>query len=266
MDARRRRLLFIGAGSLTAVVAALVAYRLTRPPALGLERSRVVVACGDSNVGDTHARAKDVVPAGGSVRTGRGSACVSVRASRVCLGANTEVVLGDSGQGGATVDVKRGTVVVAAVEQPVRVTVPSGAFTVTGGTVAVEDADGKDPVVRALDGSASVEPTGKPPVVLAAPDAIGMRDAKKRPSSQAAENEERAVTTIARRWQGTAGAVVTYKSPRGRVEIDGALVGIAPAEVLLDEGQHVLVVRDGPQEVLRETLQLKAGQHVVQGG
>jgi hypothetical protein len=275
MLSRARKLqLGIGAGVAVAGVAGGVAYWV-HVPALGLDQARVVVASGEVGLsdvralGDAHARAKDVVAPGSTLKTGRGSACVSLRSSRVCIGANAEVVVvdvPDKAGGNVTVDAKHGTLVVVSVAEPVRVTLPAGSVTVKGGTVAIEGADGGDPVVRALDGSATLEPSGQPPVVLAAPDTTGLRDSRKRAPSPEAEKEERGVATTARHWQGSAGAVVAVKGTRGRVEIDGSAAGVVPLEVLLDEGDHVLVVRDGADERIRETLHLKAGQRVERGG
>jgi hypothetical protein len=143
------------------------------------------------------------------------------------------------------------------------VTLPAGALGVRSATVAVEP-DAAGATVRALDGSAQVEPAGKPPFTVAAPDAVGL-DGKKRPPVPALEHEERDVLKLASRWQGSAGGILDVEATHGRVEVDGADVGAAPAALLLDEGQHTLVLKDGAREITRETVELRAGQKVVRG-
>jgi hypothetical protein len=148
----------------------------------------------------------------------------------------------------------------------VHVSIPSaGGVDVHSATMSVEGA-GADPVVRALDGSVTVEASGRPDTVVAAPTAMGVRDGSKRAPSPTLEGEERGVVQLAHRWQGTAGATIEVNGVRGRISIDGADVGTTPAAVLLDEGEHTLEVRDGAHEGTKEILTLGRGQKVVRGG
>jgi len=261
-----RRWLVIGAGVAGVGALVLLAWRLSRPAGLGLARSRIVVVSGDASVDERRATVAQVVVPGSTVHTGHGSACFSVHASRVCVGANGEARLADLGDARATIEAKRGTFIVTSAGDEIRLTLGADALTVRSATVAIEDGSGPAPVVRALEGSATLEPSGRASSVLAAPGAIGLRDDKKRAASADVEREERNVAQLARRWQGTAGATVTVKDLHGRVEIDGVLVGAAPASVLLDEGEHELVIRDAGREVTHERLKLKAGEKVERGG
>jgi hypothetical protein len=268
---RRRVAIAAGIAGLTAV-AGVAAWRLSGPPRLGLERSRIVTVTGETHLDDVRAQPAQVVAVGATIRTGRGSVCFSVRASRVCVGANGEVTLAELGASSAALDVKRGTLVVASAGDDLRVTFPSGTVDVRSATVAIE-ADmltagptAGGPTVRALDGSVGVEPTGKPSATVATPDAIGMIDGKKRPPAPSLEQEERDIAKLASRWQGSAGGILDVEDAHGRVEVDGASVGLAPAGLLLDEGQHTLVVRDAGREVVRETVELRAGHKIVRGG
>lgn len=262
----QRRHAVIAGGGAVVVAGGVAVWLLSGPPKLGLERSRIVVAAGEARVDEVRARAAQLVPTGTTLHTGRGSVCFSVHASRVCAGANAEVRLAELGPSSATLDAKHGTLIVSSAGDDLRVTLPNGTVTVKSSTVAIEaDMSGGGPVVRALDGSAQVEPSGGTPVTVAAPDAIGMKDGKKRPPAPPIEQEERAVVKLAARWQGSAGAVIDVQESHGRVEVDGAEVGMAPAGLLLDEGKHTLVIREGMREVTRETLDLKAGQKLVRG-
>ncbi len=256
--------LYLGLGGVAVLAAGgLVAWRLSAPAKLGLERPRVVVASGDFEADGKHARPKQVLGTGTTLRTGHGSACVSIHASRLCLGANAEVHLGDIGPSSAAVDVSHGTVIAASSGDDLRLTFPAGTVTVRDGTAAVEGSDSPDPTLRALEGVASLESPGKPSVSVAAPDAVAMRDGRKRPPAAPAVDEERKIAQLARGWQGSAGVVVDVQTLRGRVEIDGADLGFAPVSALLAEGEHTLVVRDGVRESLRETLRMKAGEQVL---
>jgi hypothetical protein len=187
----------------------------------------------------------------------------------VCIGANAEVKLTELAPdgGGGTLEVHKGAIVVAAAsgEELHLVLNGLGTLTVRGATVALDDT-ATDPTVRALDSSATIEATGRPPVVVAAPDSVGFRDGRKRVSIPPLEKEERNVVQLARRWQGSAGAVLSYFGLHGRVEVDGTDVGGAPVAILLDEGPHSLVVRDGNKEVVSEKLTLKSGQKIERGG
>lgn len=236
------------------------AWWVVRPKPLGLETPRVVVATGDAAVGDKRARAAEAFASGSTVKTGRGTACVSLRASRVCVGANSEVTLGDP------IEARRGTILAAPAGDEIRVRVPSGVVAARSGAFAIEDVDGRDPIVRALEGGTTLQPTGKDARVLTAPDVAGIKDespaTSKRPAAPDVEREEAGVLALARRWQGSAGAVVTVGDLRPRVEVDGVTVGLGPASVLLDEGDHVLVLREGLRETSREALRLKAGSRV----
>ena len=141
----------------------------------------------------------------------------------------------------------------------------SGTVDVQSGVASVEVAGG-DVVVRALEGSPSVQAVGKAAVVVHAPSAVGLRDGARRPPAPQVEREEMQVTEIARRWQGSAGAILQVDGFGSLVEIDGDEIGRAPASVLLDEGEHTLVTRTGPHDAKTETLHLKAGETVVRGG
>jgi hypothetical protein len=263
---RRLHKAVAGGGALV-VAGGVAVWLLSGPPKLGLEHPRIVIAAGEARVDEARARPAQILGTGATVHTGRGSVCFSVRASRACAGANAEVRLAELGPTSATLEVKRGTLVVSSAGDDLRLTYPSGTIGVKSATVAVEVEGGVGgPVVRALDGSAQLEPTGAPPLTVAAPDAVGMKDGKKRPPAATIEREERDVVKLAGRWQGSAGAVISVEEAHGRVEVDGAEVGIAPAGLLLDEGKHTLVIREGLREVSREALDLKAGQKVVRGG
>ena len=264
---RRRNVAIAGIVVGVAAVGGALAWRLSGPPRLGLEKPRVVLAAGEARADDGRAQPAQILAAGSTVRTARGSVCFSVHASRVCVGANSEVRLAEVGPTSAALEVKRGTLVMASAGDELRATFPAGAVRVRSATVAVEaDMGGGGQTVRALEGSAQVEPTGKAAVDVAAPDAIGLADGKKRPPAAPLEKEERDVAKLAARWQGSAGGILLVDEARGRVEVDGADVGIAPAGLLLDEGKHTLVVHDGARETVNETVELKAGQTVKKGG
>jgi hypothetical protein len=260
------RRLYLGVGGAVAgvaVVGGLLAWRLSGPPRLGLERPRIVLVAGDAHVDEARGRPAQVLAPGATVHTSHGSACFSIRASRVCLGANGEVRLAELGAASAVLESKRGTLVVSSAGDELRVTLRAGAVTVRSATVAIEADVGSGSIVRALEGSANVEVTGKPAFVVATPDAVSLADGKKRPPAPTLEHEERDVAKLAGRWQGSAGGVLSIDDTRGRVEVDGAEVGLSPAGLLLDEGKHTLVVRDGSREVTHETVDLGAGQKVV---
>ena len=260
---RRTMALAIG-GAVVAL--ALVSWWSFVPSRLGLEKPRLVIVSGDAHVDDLRAKVSQTLTVGATVRTGYGSACFSLHESRVCVGAQSEVHLADLGKASAIVEAKRGTVVVVASTDDVHVSIPSaGGVDVHGATVSIEGA-GADPVVRALDGSVTVEATGREDTLVAAPTAMGVRDGSKRAPSPALEGEERAVVQLAHRWQGTAGATIEVNGTHNRVSIDGTDVGMTPAAVLLDEGQHTLEVQQGPREGTKETLTLRGGQKVVRGG
>lgn len=260
---QRRTMVLAGGGA--AVALALAAWWLLVPSRLGLAQARVVIVSGDARVDDARAKVESTLPVGATVRTGYGSACFSLHESRVCVGAQSEVHLADLGKTSAIVEAKRGTVVVTSRTDEVHVSIPNaGGVDVHGATVSVEGA-GTDPVVRALDGSVTVEATGRQDTVVAAPTAMGVRDGSKRAQSPAIEGEERAVVQLAHRWQGSAGATVEVNGVHGRVSIDGTEVGTAPVAVLLDEGQHTLEVHEGAREGTKETLTLRGGQRVVRG-
>lgn len=260
----QRRTMVLAAGG-GAVALAVAAWWFLVPGRLGLERPRVVVVTGDGRIDDVRAKVAQTLAVGATVRAGYGSVCFSLHESRVCVGANSEAHLVDLGKTTATIEAKRGTILVVSSTDDVRVNLPStGSVDVHGGTVAIEGA-GTDPVVRALDGSATVEATGRSAVVVAAPTAVSVRDGAKRPSVPPLEGEERAIAQLAHRWQGSAGATIEVDGMRGRVEVDGTDVGAAPAAVLLDEGEHTLEVREGAREGTKEILTLKGGQKVVRG-
>ncbi|HTQ43436.1 MAG TPA: PEGA domain-containing protein [Polyangiaceae bacterium] len=259
---RRNVVIGMGAG---AVVLAVLAWWFLVPARLGLTQPRLVIVSGDARVDDVRAKVAQTLAVGATVRTGYGSACFSLHESRVCVGAQSEAHLADLGKTSAIVEAKRGTVVVVAGTDEVHVSIPTvGGVDVHGATVSVEGA-GADTVVRALDGSVTVEASGRPDTVVAAPTAMGLRDGNKRASSPALESEERAVAQLAHRWQGSAGATIEVNGMRGRVSIDGTDVGSTPAAVLLDEGEHTLEVRESAREGTKENLTLRGGQKVVRG-
>jgi hypothetical protein len=260
---RRTMVLGIAGG---AVALALGAWWFLVPGRLGLTHPRFVIVSGDVRVDDARAKVAQTLAVGATVRTGYGSACFSLHEARVCVGAQSEVHLADLGKTSAIVEARRGTIVVGSSKDDVHVSIPStGGVDVHGATVSVEGA-GADAVVRALDGSVTVEASGRDDAVVAAPTAMGVRDGSKRASNPTIEGEERAIAQLAHRWQGTAGATIEANGTRGRLLVDGTDVGITPAAVLLDEGQHTLEVREGAREGTKEILTLSGGQKVVRGG
>jgi hypothetical protein len=264
---RRLHLAIAGGLAAVAAVGGTLSWWLTRPAPLGLERSRVVLAAGDVTVDGARAVPKQLLTVGSTVHTGRGSsACFSVHGSRVCVGANAEVVLAELGEASATIQATRGAVIVASVRDDVHVILPTGSVVARAATVAIEDAGGPGATVRALEGSVPVKSTGQADVLLAAPEAVLVKDGKKRPRAQALEAEEHSVVVFAGSWQGTAGAVIAIDGVHGRVEVDGADLGLAPAAILVAEGTHTVIVRDGGHETMHETMTLKAGERVVRGG
>jgi hypothetical protein len=259
---RRTMVLAIGG---VGVALALAAWWFLVPGRLGLTKPRIIITSGDARVDDERAKVTQTLAVGATVRTGYGSACFSLHESRVCVGAQSEAHLADLGKTSAIVEARRGTVVVVSGKDEVHVSIPSvGGVDVHGATIAVEGA-GADPVVRALDGSVTVEASGRPDTLVAAPTAMGLRDGGKRAPSPTLEGEERGVAQLAHRWQGTAGATIEVNGLRGRVAIDGTDVGTTPAAVLLDEGEHTLEVHEGAREGTKEILTLRAGQKVVRG-
>ncbi len=236
------------------------------PHRLGLAQPRMVLVTGDSAVDGKRVRAGEAIAAGASVRTPPlAVACFSVHASRVCLGADTQVHLAEIGQASARLEADRGTIVLQSAGDDLTLVLPSGTVELQNGTASVEMGQAADVVVRALAGSPNVQPAGKPVTALGSPAAVSMRDGSKRPALPLAEREETRIAQLAGRWQGSAGAIISYVAHTGRVEIDGDDIGYAPASILLDEGDHTLVVRDGSREATRESLTVKAGQTVVRG-
>ena len=221
--------------------------RLTRPPCSARHRRLAV---------------------GAIVHTVRGTACISLHASRVCIGAGSELKLTGLSPTGATLEAHRGTLIVASAEEEVRVALPSGITAVVkGATASLEDvSNGTNAIVRTLEGTITVESTDKPPVKVAAPNAIGLRDGRNRPSIPPFEAEEKKIAQLASRWQGSAGAVIEVTGlMQGHIEIDETDIGAAPVSILLDEEEHVLTSRDPRGAPSRETLKLKAGQRVKRG-
>jgi hypothetical protein len=263
---RRLHLGIAGGLAGVAVLGGVLAWWLTRPSPLGLERSRVVLASGEVTVDGARAAPMQLLAVGSTVHTGRGGACFNVHGSRVCVGANTDVVLAELGEASATVQASRGTVVVASTRDDVHVTLPTGAVTARAATVAIEEIAGPGTTVRALDGSVPVKSNGQADVLLGTSETISLKDGKKRPRAPALEAEERSIVGLAGSWQGTAGAVIQVDGLHGRVEVDGADLGLAPAAILVSEGTHTLVVRDSGHETAHETMKLDAGQKVVRGG
>jgi len=259
---RRTMVLGIGGG---AVVLAVAAWWFLVPGRLGLAKPRVVIVSGDARVDDARAKVAQTLGVGATVRTGYGSVCFSLHESRVCVGAQSEAHLADLGKTSAIIEATRGTVLVVSGTDDVHVSIPSaGGVDVHGATVSVEGA-GADPIVRTLDGSVTVEASGRPDTVVAAPTAMGVRDGSKRAPSPALENEERAIAQLAHRWQGSAGGTIEVNGVRGRVSIDGTDVGTTPVAVLLDEGEHTLEMHEASREGTKEKITLHGGQKVVHG-
>lgn len=257
------RRLWIGIAGGVAAAGALAAWWVLRPKPLGLAAPRVVLVAGDVTIDARHVHAGDPMIPGASVQTpGMSVACFSVRASRVCLGASTQARLGDLGSASARIDADRGTVVLRSAGDELSVVTPAGIVTVKDGAASVE-INYADTVVRALAGSPTAQPGGRPAVTVAG--AMSLRDGGKRPSVPQIETEETKISELASRWQGSAGGIIQVGGRAGRVEVNGDDVGFAPASLLLDEGPHTLVVRDGAREEKKETLELRAGQVVVRG-
>jgi hypothetical protein len=259
------RRLHLGIAGVGVAVVGLVGWWFLTPRALGLDKSRVVLVAGEAMVDDHRAHVTDVLSPGVTLKTGAfGGLCFSIHAARVCLGSNSEARLTDLGKNAGTVEAKRGAVVISADTDDIRVTSADGAIDVHGATGALEEGTG-DAVARSLAGSVSVQVPSRPAAALASPAALGLRDGAPRRSSPALEREELNVTKVALRWQGSAGGILEVGGTRGRVEIDGDDLGRAPASVLLDEGEHTLVLHDGLREILRETIHMKGGQKVIRG-
>jgi hypothetical protein len=263
----KMRSLHLGVGGGLALVAAggFAAWWHFTPHALGLSEPRLVFVSGEVTLDARHARAAEELATGESLRVGSlGSACFSVHASRVCIGAGNQAHIAELGPQSARIEAGRGTLIVRATGDDLRVTLPDGTVEVREGLTSIESGPG-DTVVRALEGNASLEAGGRPAVVVSSPSAVAMRDGSPRPAAPAVEHEERQAAQLASRWQGSAGAILQIGPLRGRVEIDGQDAGRAPLAVLLDEGEHTIVVRDGVRELSRETLRIGAGQTVVRG-
>jgi hypothetical protein len=260
---QRRVLMGLGAGVVVAL-GVLAWWQLT-PRRRGLAEPRIVLVTGEATLDSRRIRAAQPFLVGVPLRTGLGSACFSVHASRVCLGANTRGRLAELSPDSARIEADQGVIVLRSSGDQLRLTLPDGTVDVQNGVASVEVAGG-DVVVRALEGSPSVQAVGKAAVVVHAPSAVGLRDGARRPPAPQVEREEMQVTEIARRWQGSAGAILQVDGFGSLVEIDGDEIGRAPASVLLDEGEHTLVTRTGPHDAKTETLHLKAGETVVRGG
>jgi hypothetical protein len=87
---------------------------------------------------------------------------------------------------------------------------------------------------------------------------MGIRTASPRVATPQVVGEAPNILRIASSWQGSAGVtLVLHKS--GRVFVDGVDVGPAPLELLLAEGDHTVVVRDGMNEVVNDKLKLRPG-------
>jgi hypothetical protein len=260
----QRRTKVLAAGG-AVVVLGLAGWWFFVPGRLGLAKPRMVIVSGDVRVDDARAKVAQTLAVGATVRTSYGSACFSLHEARVCLGAQGEVHLADLGKTSAIVEVRRGTIVVVSGTDEVHVSIPSvGGVDVHGATVSVEGA-GNDPVVRALDGSVTVEASGRADTVVAAPTAMSVRDGSKRPPNPVLESEVRGVAQLAHRWQGSAGAIIEVNGIHGRVLVDGTDVGSTPAGMLLDEGDHTLEVREAGHDATKESLTLRGGQKVVRG-
>jgi hypothetical protein len=259
------RRLHLGIAGVALAAAGVLGWWFFTPRSLGLDKSRVVLVTGEAMVDDHRAHVTDVLAPGVTLKTGPfGGLCFSIHAARVCLGSNSEARLTDVGKSAGGVEAKRGALVISADTDDIHVTSADGAFDVHGATVAIEESTG-DALARSLAGSVNVQVPGHPAVALASPAAVGLRDGVPRRPSPALEREELNVTKVALRWQGSAGGTLEVGGMRGRVEIDGDDLGRAPASVLLDEGEHTLVVHEGVREILRETLHIRGGQKVIRG-
>jgi hypothetical protein len=265
----RRRHLGIGGGLAgLAVLGLLVGWWLTRAPRLGLERPRIVLVAGEAAIDGARARPAQAFGVGATLKTGHGGVCFSLRASRVCMGTSSEAVLAELDGASATVLGARGAFVASSNGDELRFLLPlgAGAVVIRVGVAAIEELGSPSPTVRALEGSVTVQASGRPDVMIAAPDAVDQVDGKKRPPAPTLEAEESAIVRLAGSWQGTAGAIIEVAGLHGRVEVDGTHVGLAPASILVEEGRHTLVVRDSGRETTHETLKLSAGETVVRGG
>jgi hypothetical protein len=264
-----RKHLGIGGGLAGLVVLGLlVGWWFTRAPRLGLERPRIVLIAGEATVDGARARPAQPFGVGATLRTGHGGVCFSLRASRVCMGTSSEAVLVELDGASATVLGARGAFVASSSGDELRFVLPlgAGAVVIRVGAAAIEELGTPTPTVRALDGTLTMQTTGMPDLLVAAPDAVGQGDGKKRPPAPTLEAEERAIVQLAGSWQGTAGAIIEVEGLHGRVEVDGTHLGLAPASILVEEGRHTLVVRDSGRETTHETLKLSAGETVVRGG
>ena len=261
-----QRRLVVGVGVGLAALGGGAAWWLLSAHALGLAEPRIALAAGEPTVDGHKVKVGQAFDAGQTVRTGdQVSACFSVHASRACLGAQSEVRLAALTARAATLELARGTLIVASAGDDVTVVTAGGASVeVKNATAALETGQG-DALVRALDASVTLAAPGKPPMTLASPSAVGLRDAARRPGAPAVEDEERQVARLASRWQGSAGAIVELRGAHGRLEVDGLDAGHAPAAVLLDEGEHTLAHRAGPHGTTEEKVSLRGGQVVVRG-
>jgi hypothetical protein len=267
MAPERRRLYLgiLGAAVLAAALGGVIAWKLSRPRRLGLEQARVVLAAGQATADGARVRAAQALPVGATLGTERGSVCISIHGSRVCMGANSTATLEALGDASATLKASRGTLIVESTRDVLSIVTPGATVRVAAATAAIEEIGSPRSTLRVLDGNVTLRSGGRPDLVFTSPDAVDPADGSKRHPAPDLEREERSVTQLATEWQGTAGAVVDIEDAHGRVELDGAYVGIPPATVLVSEGDHALVVRDTAREITHETLRLAAGQTLVRG-
>lgn len=265
MGPERRRLYLgiLGGVALTTVLGGAAAWKLSGPRKLGLERPRVVLAAGQATAGGARVRAAQALTPGAALGTERGSMCISIHASRVCLGANGVAELEALDDAAATLKVSRGALVVESARDVLSIVMPTATLRVAAATAAIEGIGSPHATLRVLDGNVTLQSRGRPDLLVASPDTVDVADGSGRPRSPDAEREERGLAQLVGEWQGTAGAIVDIEGAHGRVELDGAYVGVAPATVLVSEGDHTLVVRDTAREITHETLKLVAGQTLV---
>lgn len=258
-----RRSILVGAGAAVLVVGGAVAYWTLTPRARGLAQPRVVMSRGDLTVDGKRTKVGDAFAAGATVVAGDLiSGCFAVHASRVCAGSGTQVRLAELAEKSATLVVDRGALVVASAGDALTITAPGATVQLQGSTAAVE-LSGGDPVLRVLEGSATLTPSGKPGATVSAPDAVGLKDGAKRPPLPVLADEERQVARLAGKWMGTAGAILQVKGTHGRIAIDDLSAGPPPVAVLLNEGEHTLARTGGPHDGSKETLTLRAGDDLT---
>lgn len=253
------------AGAAGVLVLGGAAWWLLVPGKLGLTSCRVVLQAGELEVDDKRAAAKQVVMPGSRLHTGGGgSGCLSVHASRFCLGGTGEAKLVDVGEHTSHLEVTHGTALVSASGDELVLALPGGALVdVTSGVVAIENVGGADPDVHVIEGSATLTAGGRPPAPMATGACLGLTDGKARATTMAVDAEQRGVLAVAGEWQGSAGAIVEVPGVHPRVEVDDHSIGRAPLTALVVEGHRTVVVHDGPRDAKMKSFDLKGGQRGV---